>query len=98
MPTQIYAKLHMDALAGACFVGVFWHERIVQPFIDGVKYAASDVMTMMAEKEGQIIDVSPAFKRLFFSEYDGSKIVRAINEVGWTSKHLPIDQPGETVA
>ena len=88
----------MDALAGACFVGVFWHERIVQPFIDGVKYAASDVMTMMAEKEGQIIDVSPAFKRLFFSEYDGSKIVRAINEVGWTSKHLPIDQPGETVA
>ena len=29
VPTQIYAKMHVDVLVGACFVGVFWQERIV---------------------------------------------------------------------
>ena len=65
--------------------------------MDGEKYAADEVMTMMAETEGTIIEVSPAFKKLFHADYDGGKILRILAEVGWKWKHMSITEPGEAV-
>ena len=98
VPTIIYAKMHMDSVVGACFVAVFWWEKIVKPFTDNEKYGADEVFTMMAEKNGAILDISPAFNRLFLREYDGPTLAKLIAEIGWTWKCMDIEEPGEVIS